>query len=162
MDYFKKKEKIKNVIILAIPRGGIIVADITARKLKTENFEVILPRKLATPHNPENAFGAIMEDESIFLDNRIVDALSVSKEYIEQEKERQLHEIRRRALLYRNSENLLNYSNEINDENKTVILVDDGAASGATLIVAARWIKNRKEHKFKKLIIAIPVAPKNT
>lgn len=71
-------------------------------------------------------------------------------------------EIRRRALVYKNSENLLDYSNKINDQNRTVILVDDGAASGATLIVAARWIKNRKEHQFKKLIIAIPVAPKET
>ena len=57
---------------------------------------------------------------------------------------------------------MFEYSEKINDPEKTVILVDDGAASGATLIVAARWIKERKEHQFKKLIIAIPVAPKET
>jgi putative phosphoribosyl transferase len=162
MDHLKKKEEIENVVVLAIPRGGIIVADIIARKLKTDNFEVIIPKRLLTPHNKENAFGAIMEDGTTFIDERIVDALSISNEYIQQEKERQLQEVRRRALVYRNSENLLNYSNEINVENKTVILVDDGAASGATLIVAARWIKKRKEHQFKKLVIAIPVAPKDT
>ena len=160
MDYLKKKDEIKNVIVFGIPRGGIIVADIIARKLKTDNFDIIIPRKLTTPHNKENAFGAIMEDgTTTFIDNRIVDALSISNEYIEQEKERQLQEIKRRVLVYRNSEKLMEYSNKINDSNKIVILVDDGAASGATLIVAARWIKNRKEHKFKKLIIAIPVAP---
>ena len=101
--------------------------------------------------------------------------LSISNEYIEQEKERQLQEIKRRALLYKNSSSsfvsstdysakptTIEYSNKINDPNKSIILVDDGAATGATLIVAARWIKKRKEHQFKKLIIAIPVAPKET
>jgi len=130
--------------------------------LITDNIDIIIPRKLATPHNQENAFGAIMEDKSIFIDKRVVDALSISNDYIEQEKERQLQEIRRRAYIYRNSENLLEYSKKINDSNINVILVDDGAATGTTLIVAARWIKERKEHKFKKLIIAIPVAPKET
>jgi putative phosphoribosyl transferase len=166
MDYLKKKEEIKNVVVLAIPRGGIIVADIIAQKLRvatTNNFELIIPRKLVTPYNKENAFGAIMEDgATTFIDNRIVDTLSISKEYIEQEKERQMQEIKRRALVYRNSDKLLEYSNKINDTNKNIILVDDGAASGSTLIVAARWIKRRKEHQFKKFIIAIPVAPKET
>ena len=130
--------------------------------MKTDNFDIIIPRKLATPHNKENAFGAIMEDGTTFIDDRVVDALSISNEYIRQEKERQLKDIKRRALVYRSSENLLDYSYKINDSNRSVVLVDDGAASGATLIVAARWIKNRKEHQFKKLIIAIPVAPKDT
>jgi putative phosphoribosyl transferase len=161
-DYLKKDER-KNLVIFGIPRGGIIVADIIARKLKTDNFDIILPRKLTTPHNKENAFGAIMEDATTtFIDDRVVDALSISNEYIEQEKEKQLQEIKRRSVVYRNSDKLMEYSDKINDAQKTVILVDDGAASGATLIVAARWIKNRKEHVFKKLIIAIPVAPKET
>jgi putative phosphoribosyl transferase len=164
MDYLKKKEEIENVVVLAIPRGGIIVADIISRKLKTDNFEVIIPRRLLTPNNKENAFGAIMEDGTTFIDERIVDALSISNEYIQKEKESKLQEIKRRALVYRgnSSDKLMEYSNKINDSQKTVVLVDDGAASGATLIVSARWIKERKEHKFKKLIIAIPVAPKET
>jgi predicted phosphoribosyltransferase len=163
MDYLKKKDERKNVIVFGIPRGGIIVADIIARKLKTDNFDILIPRKLTTPHNKEIAFGAIMEDgTTTFIDERIVDALSISNDYIEQEKERQLQEIKRRDVVYRNSDKLMEYSDKINDAQKTVILVDDGAASGATLIVAARWIKERKEHQFKKLIIAIPVAPKET
>lgn len=48
MDYLKKKDEIENVVVLAIPRGGIIVADIIAKKLKTDNFEVIIPRRLLT------------------------------------------------------------------------------------------------------------------
>jgi predicted phosphoribosyltransferase len=162
MDYLKKEER-KNVIVFGIPRGGIVVADIIARKLKTDNFDFIISRKLTTPHNIENAFGAIMEDGvTTFIDNRIVETLSISNDYIDQEKERQLREIRKRVLLYRKSNKLMGYNNKINDSTKTVILVDDGAASGATLIVSARWIKERPEHNFKKLIIAIPVAPKDT
>jgi len=162
MDYLKKYEG-KDIVVFGIPRGGIIVGDVIARKLKTHNFHIIIPRKLTTPYNKENAFGAIMEDgDTVFIDDRIVKALSIPNEYIEKEKETQIEEIKRRALVYRNSEKLLQYSNNINDSNKYVILVDDGAATGATLIVAARWIKQRKEHKFKKLVIAIPIAPKET
>ncbi len=179
LDYLKKEER-KNVLVFGIPRGGVIVADIIARKLKTQNFDILIPRRLANPDNKENSFGAIMEDGyTTFIDDWIVNMLSISNEYIEQEKERQLQEIKRRALLYRNSSSssvssssssadysakptTIEYSNKINDPNKSIILVDDGAATGATLIVAARWIKKRKEHQFKKLIIAIPVAPKET
>ena len=75
---------------------GIIVVDIIATKLKTNNFDIIIPRKLTPPHNKENAFGAIMEDGIItFMDERIVAALSISNEYIEQEKEKQLQEIKK-------------------------------------------------------------------
>ena len=163
MDYLKKDER-KNIVVFVIPRGGIIVADIIARKLKINDTDIIIPRKLATPHNQENAFGAIMEDGSTFIDKRVADALSISNHYIEIEKQRQMQEMQRRALVYRkyNKKILIEYSDKINDSEKTIILVDDGAASGATLIVAARWLKKRNEHKFKKLIIAVPVAPKET
>lgn len=70
MDYLKKKEEIKNVVVLTIPRGGIIVADIIAQKLRkvtNDNFEIIIPRKLVTPYNKKNAFGVVMEDRTIFL-----------------------------------------------------------------------------------------------
>ena len=162
LDYLKKDER-QNVVVFGIPRGGLIVTDIIAKKLKTESFDIVIPRRLANPDNKENSFGAIMEDgTTTIIDDWTVNILSISKEYIEQEKERQMQEIRRRAIVYRNSDKLIKYSERINDANKNVILVDDGAATGATLIVAARWLKKRKEHKFKKLIIAIPVAPKET
>jgi putative phosphoribosyl transferase len=138
MDYLKKDER-KNVVVFGIPRGGIIVADIITRKLQVDTIEIIIPRKLSTPHNQENAFGTIMEDGSTFIDNRVADALSISNDYIEKEKQRQMQEMQKRALVYRKhtKKSLIEYSEKINDSEKTVILVDDGAASGATLIVAA-------------------------
>ena len=161
LDHLKKDER-KNVIVLGIPRGGIIVADVIARKLETPHFDIILPRKLLTPNNEENAFGAIMEDGSIYIDFSIVNQLSISLDHLKDEKKKQISEIKRKSLLYRNSPKLLEYHFQIDDKDRTVILVDDGAATGSTLISLARWIRNRNEHKFKKLIIAIPVAPKKT
>jgi predicted phosphoribosyltransferase len=152
----------ENIIVLGIPRGGIIIADTLARKMKASNFDLVIPRKLLIPRNDENAFGAIMEDGSTYMDFRILKKLYISAAHIREEKKKQMSEIKRRSILYRNSAKLLEYHFKINDKDRTVILVDDGAATGATLICAARWIRNRNEHNFKKLIIAIPVAPKET
>ncbi len=103
-----------------------------------------------------------MEDGSIYLDQNIINGFELSKEYIEQEIKNQIQEIKRRSLLYRNSERLIQFSSKLTDKSANIVLVDDGSATGATLIVTARWIKNRLEHKFNKLIIAIPIAPKAT
>jgi len=161
LDYLEKNER-NNLVVFSIPRGGVIVGDVIARKLKISHFDIILPRKLLTPNNEENAFGAIMEDGSTYINLDIVNKLSISSNHIREEKKKQLAEITRRSLLYRNSHDSIEYSLKINDNNRIVLLVDDGAATGSTLIASARWIKSRKEHKFKKLIIAIPVAPKET
>ncbi len=109
----------------------------------------LIPRKLTDIDNKEHA-GAIMEDGTAHIDEEIVKLLSLHHEYIEKEKAYQIQEMRRR-----NSS--LNY----NFKDKTVILVDDRAAAGATLIVAARWIRNQPR-KPKRLIIALPVANKET
>jgi putative phosphoribosyl transferase len=94
-----------------------------------------------------------MEDGSTYLDENITDALNISQEYIEKVKIEQIEEIKRRKAVYRKPE--LKY--DFND--KIVILVDDGAATGATIIASARWV--RKNHKPKVLVAALPVAPKD-
>ena len=88
----KKEEERKNSIVLGIPRGGTIIADIIARKLSCE-FDIIIPRKLRSPHNEEVAIGAIMGDGTNYLNEVLVRELDVSPEYIE-EKTRQMEEIR--------------------------------------------------------------------
>jgi putative phosphoribosyl transferase len=160
-DIIKNKEERKASIVLGIPRGGVIVGDIIARKLSCE-FDIIIPRKLRAPHSEELAIGAIMEDGTTYLNGMLVKELEVSEEYIEKEKAYQIQEIKRRTLLYRrNSEEKEKYELK---NNKYVILADDGAATGATVIAAARWIKKKKTttDNPKRLIIAIPVAPKET
>jgi predicted phosphoribosyltransferase len=158
-----KKDERPYSIVLGIPRGGVVVADIVANKLSC-HFDIVVPRKLGAPHNEEVAIGAVMEDGTTYLNEEIVRILEVSKEYIEKEKAKQIQEIKRRTLLYRNSQ-----SYELNNM-KNIVLVDDGAATGATVIAAARWIRRRILQKQKpslhntgnRLIIAIPVAANDT
>jgi putative phosphoribosyl transferase len=154
-DKIKKQEDQRNAIVLGIPRGGVVTADIVARKLSTYNFDIVIPRKLTDIDNKEQSIGAIMEDGTTYLDKELIDELSIPAEYIEKEKAYQIQEIKRRSSLYRRQ------GLEYNIKDKTVILVDDGAATGATIIAAARWVK-RNQNPNQRLIIAIPVAPKQT
>lgn len=132
-------------IVMGIPRGGAVVASIIAKKLDAE-YDIVVPRKLRAQDNSESSIGALMHDGSIYLDNI---SLDISKEYLENEKREQEKEIGRRLAIYRPG------AQEYKIKDKTVILVDDGAASGVTAAVAARWIRNQKP---KKLVIAMPVA----
>jgi len=157
-DKIKKQEEQKSAVVLGIPRGGVVTADIVAKKLSTDNFDIVIPRKLTDPDNKEQAIGAIMEDGTTYLDRELISELSISDDYMEKEKAYQIQEIKRRSSLFRKQGRLDYYSNKING--KVAILVDDGAATGATIIAAARWVK--KNQNPKRLIIAIPVAPKDT
>ena len=167
-DSFRKlkvDKKQDSILVLGIPRGGVVVADVVFSKLNSASFNcefnIIIPRKLGAPGNQEIAIGAIMDrkgkkDETITcLNEDLIKELRISQEYIENEKIKQIEEIKRRKLLYRN-----NYNKEYNIDKKFLIIVDDGAATGATLIAVVRWIK-RKKGQPKKLIIAIPVALKD-
>ncbi|MFN2435121.1 MAG: phosphoribosyltransferase [Nitrososphaeraceae archaeon] len=148
-----KDEIPKEIVVFGIPRGGVILA-YTIYKIRSANyFDIVIPRKLGAPNNKELGIGAIMDKDTVYLNEYVVKALRVPQDYIETEKLSQIREIGRRTLLYRPKQE------EYNIMNKTIILVDDGAATGATLVVSARWIRKRKP---KKIVIAIPVAPNQT
>jgi putative phosphoribosyl transferase len=165
-----KRKKDETLTVLGIPRGGVIVADVVAEKLNADYFDIVIPRKLRAPDNKENAIGAIAPDGSTtHLDEFMMDSLKISSEYIETEKAEQREEIKRRTALY--TRPLTTSSNEIEKEAEiqeeylpittdktTVLLIDDGIATGATVITAARWLRNK--YKPAKLIIAAPVASK--
>src|SRR5918996_1262045 len=126
-----------HAIVLGIPRGGVLLADIVAKKLAAD-FDIVIPRKLGAPENEELAIGAVMEDGTSYINSYIVNALRIPQNYIESERVRQAAEIRRRSAAYRNSG--LSY----NIAGKDIIIVDDGIATGATVIASARWA--RKHH----------------
>jgi len=153
----KIDRKNDSLLMLGIPRGGVIVADIIASKIPYKaEFDILIPRKLTAPYNAEIAIGAILEeeDETIFLNDDLINELVIDREYIQREKARQIEEIKRRKALYCNSKEKI-----YNIQGKTVILIDDGAATGATLIAATRWIKKQNP---KRIVIAIPVTSKDT
>ena len=141
----------RNIIVLGIARGGIVVADALAKKLDAD-FDIIVSRKLRSPYNLERAIGAMMHDGSVYLDSLIPEATNnVSEQYISMEKLEQKNEIERRLRVYRPSDM------EYKIKSRIAILVDDGIATGATMIVAARWVRKQSP---KRLIIAAPIAPK--
>jgi putative phosphoribosyl transferase len=136
-----------SITAVGIPRGGAIIADRVATKLSCD-FDLIILRRLLAPYSL-NAFGAIVSDGTFYIDQAAVKFLNISETYLEQEKMQQLKEINRRITLYRPQ------NKEYNFRNRIVVLIDDGAATGASLIAAARMIR-RRQSKF--LMIAVPVA----
>ncbi len=165
-----KRKKDEMLIVLGIPRGGVIVADIVAEKIDADYFDIVIPRKLRAPDNKENAIGAISQDGSVlYLDEFMVSSLRVAPDYIEKEKAEQLQEIKRRIALYKRRHTAPpSISSNENEEDKNyypitadktiILLIDDGIATGATVIAAARWL--RTKYKPAQLIIAAPVASK--
>ncbi len=142
----------KKAIVLAIPRGGVVVAFEVAQKLKLP-LDVIIPRKIGAPGNPELAIGAITEDGSTFLDKNMINYLQVSQAYIQNESKRQKAEIERRLKVYRGD------SQPPNLKGRDVIIVDDGIATGATMKAA---LSSVLKSGVKKVVVAIPVGPPST
>ena len=147
----KEEKKQQSTIILAIPRGGIIIGDIIASELDAK-LDVVVSRKIGAPNNPELALGAVMPDGSYFINQEIVNMLNISQKYIQIKAHEQVREIDRRLMSYRGRKE---YDNKFED--KIVVLVDDGIATGATMLASGQWIKNNQH--CKKLVIAVPVAP---
>jgi len=142
----------ENAIVLAVPRGGVVVGYEVARALGVP-LDVIVTKKIGAPDNPELAIGAVAEDGTFILDDDLVERLGVPKEYVKQEVERQRQEIQRRLLRYRGD---IPYPNL---KNREVIVVDDGVATGSTLKAALRLLRNKGA---KKVIVAVPVGPPDT
>jgi predicted phosphoribosyltransferase len=151
-DTAKKDNIANNVVVLAIPRGGVVIGDIIASSIEAK-LDIVVSRKIAAPFNPEFAIGAIMPDGACFLNLGTIEALQIPQQYIATEAEEQRKEIDRRLVMYRGHKG---YDNEL--EGKIVILVDDGIATGSTIYAAAQWIKAQK---CRQLIIAVPVGPKD-
>jgi len=142
----------KDAIVLAIPRGGVVIGYQVAHKLKVP-LDIIVPRKIGAPDNPELAIGAVAEDGTLSLDNLAVRYMNVPETYIEGESRRQIIEIKRRLKLYRGDTPYPELQDRI------VILVDDGIATGSTIKAAIASIRKKKP---KSVIVAVPVAPRST
>jgi putative phosphoribosyl transferase len=141
--------KSRHPLILAIPRGGVVTGAVLARELGGD-LDVVLSRKLRAPDQPELAIGAISEDGQVHLNRRTVEALGVTDEYLEQEKQHQLSEIARRKRLFRS------VRPEVPITGRTVIVTDDGIATGSTMMAALQTVRPQRP---RELIVAVPVAP---
>lgn len=141
-----------NVIVLGLPRGGVPVAYEIANQLNAP-LDIFLVRKLGVPWNEELAFGAIAMGNVQVFNEEILQGLRVSQVEIDAVITEQQHELKRRNQLYRQGRPLPDL------QNKIVIIVDDGLATGATMRAAISAIQ--QSHP-QKIIVAVPVAPIDT
>lgn len=142
----------RSVVVLGIPRGGVIVAKELAHRLQAD-LDIVLGHKLRTPGHTELAMGSVAEDGKLFLNEEVIRGFNVNDAYIRQEKAQQLAEIRHRTDLFRR------VRPKIPLAGRTVIVTDDGVATGATT-QAALWAVRLESPE--KLIAALPVGPENT
>lgn len=136
-------------LVIGVARGGIVVAAAVADGLSAQ-LDVVAPRKLPHPANEEVAIGAVAEDGSIFVDNEAVAGGGISPDYIELQRQAAAAESKRRVAIYRGN------ARPIPAKDRMVILVDDGIATGFTLLAAATALRAQLP---RRLIIAVPVAP---
>ncbi len=135
--------------VLAIPRGGVIVADAIVRALGWP-LDIIVPRKLRAPRNPELAFGAVTGDGTVYLDSALARTLHIDDHYLREEITAQIAEIERRRAAYRGDRPAPDV------RGRTAVLVDDGVATGATAIASVRMLRHQLA---REVVAAIPVGP---
>ena len=137
-----------DAVVLAIPRGGVLVGEVVARALGAQ-LDVVVPRKIGAPMNPELGIGAIAPGIRV-LDPRMIQMLGVTPDYLEREIETQEREIERRERAYRGPRP------PVDVRGKVAIVVDDGVATGGTAIAALRWARGAGA---ERVVLAVPVAP---
>jgi putative phosphoribosyl transferase len=141
-----------NVVVLALPRGGVPVGYEVAKELGAP-LDVFLVRKLGVPGHEELAMGAIASGGVLVLDEGVLRWLGISEHQLQKTLAKELDELRRREAAYRGGRPLPDL------KGKTVILVDDGLATGASMQAAARAVRR---HEPARIVIAVPVASRAT
>lgn len=140
----------QEVVVYALPRGGVVTAFQVAKALKAP-LDVLLAHKIGHPFQPEYAIAAISEGG--YVVENVNEVASVDGEWYEKEKLFQMNEIRRRRALY------LKGRESVKAQGKIAIIVDDGVATGLTMQAT---IKELRHQNPKKIVVAVPVSPKNT
>src|SRR5260370_6710234 len=140
-------------IVLALPRGGVPVGFEIAERLDAP-LDIILVRKIGVPWQPELALGAVVDgaDPQVIINDKLAAELAVEEDYIRGATARQLQEIERRRQIYRGSRTPLPIAGA------TVIIVDDGIATGSTVRTALRAVRKAGA---RKIVLAVPVAPED-
>ena len=147
-DKLKKYKEKKDVVVLALPRGGIVIGYEIAKKLNLK-LDIILVQKIGAPNNPELGIGALSEGGVSYLEKNIIKHLGLKKQDVKKAKEIAYFKLKIRISKYRINRPLLSLKGKI------IILVDDGLATGVTAQAAIKFIK---KHNPKKIIFASPVS----
>ena len=136
------------VVVLAIPNGGLPVALQVALALRA-NLDLVISRKLPIPLSPEGGFGAVADDGTIIFNQEVLKKLGLSDQQINYQVSEVRNDIQQRSLLYRGSRPLSVVSDKI------AIIIDDGLASGFTMMAAVESVRRRRP---KQIVVAVPTA----
>jgi predicted phosphoribosyltransferase len=151
-----KEYRDKNkTVVLAIPRGGVIVGRQIANELRLP-LDIIIVKKISAPNNPELAIGAIAPSNVKYIDWDLVLRVGAEQEYLDEEIKRKQKEIEEKEKKFLMRSNLLGGSTSLEDK-KIIILVDDGIATGATVLAAIKYIKQTTNNQKLITILAVPV-----
>jgi putative phosphoribosyl transferase len=154
-----KKVSGSDIIVVGLPRGGFVMAEIIARKLSC-NLDLMISKRLRAPHNQEIAIGAVTEDGTTYLNKTLIEELKISQEYIDKELSYQLQEIKRLTDMYYQGKKSFLDEKCVTVKETTIVIVDDGSATGSTIIATSRSL--RKKYNPKCIIVAITVSPRGT
>ena len=138
-----------DAVLLGLARGGVVVASTLASRFR-ESTDVCVVKKIGSPVDAELAIGAVAPDGVSYVDWRLGHRTGADEHFIRTQITELNDQIRQKTLLYRKGKRPY----QLRD--KTVIVVDDGAATGATLEAAIKWLRVKK---VKKIVVALPVAP---
>jgi len=138
----------RDPLVLAIPRGGVVLGAVLARELDAD-LDVIIARKLRAPGQPELAIGAICENGEAFLNENVKDDIDGMQDYLAEEYREQLAEIARRKELFRA------VRPQAPVKGRSLIVTDDGIATGATMLAALQVLEAKAPHE---IVVAVPVA----
>ncbi|MEX0849251.1 MAG: phosphoribosyltransferase [Candidatus Dependentiae bacterium] len=148
-DVLQKYAHNKHAIVIGLPRGGVVPAYEIAKRLRLP-VDVIVPRKIGAPLQPELAVGAVTEDGAVLFNESVMHKFGLKPNDVSDVIQKEQNEAQRRIALFRKNKPPLNL------EDKIVIIVDDGVATGATMRAA---IVSAKQRGAKEIVLALPVAP---
>lgn len=139
----------KDAVVYALPRGGVVIGFEVAKALKAP-LDLVITRKIGHPQNPEYAVCAVTEEGEFICDEK--EAAALDRDWLEKEREKEMGEARRRKELY------LGGKERVSAKGKTAVVVDDGVATGLTVLAAVRSLRRQNP---KEIIVAVPVVSRD-
>ena len=139
----------RDVVVLGIPRGGVVVANEVAKALAAP-LDIVVTRKIEAPGEPEYALGAVTQEGDVIMDRQAAESLGASPQYLDDQVKKKREEVKERMQRLRGDAPYPRL------EGKVVIIVDDGIATGSSVGAAVMSVKKRKP---KEIVVAVPVAP---
>ena len=141
----------KDLVVLGIPRGGVVVADEVARALGAP-LDIVVTRKIEAPGEPEYALGAVTQEGEVIMDKQAAESLGANQEYLDAQVKKKRDEVNERMKKFRGNAPYPDL------HGKVVVIVDDGIATGSSVAAAVMSVKKRRP---KEIVVAVPVAPKD-